>query len=263
MRRAGVAAIGTALAAALVGVAVAIAQAAPGVVASRVPVTISASSVDVGRLVYEDTVAVETAGDAVPTLRLVLDAATFHGLRLDLPCVPVQLGGLTGRTATGTTTAPSLTVYATEVVATIGGNRVRISSTDPAYPPPPAGTTLVADGTLGDPVIVSLMAVAPSLHTAASTTSASFCTPGGGPAVTGGSPLQLNPPSPSASEPPAEEPATEPAPEPGDSTPAEPGETPSSPAPEASEPPQPTPTPTPETPPPPEPAAPTSPEPTP
>jgi hypothetical protein len=160
--------------------------AAPDTVASRVPVTISAASLDVGRLTYVDTVAVSTASGPVSALELGIDQAAFHGLAMTLPCVPIQLGGLTGKSTTdGTSTAAQVTVYATDVAATIGGTRVRFSSTDATYPPPSAGTVLVTDGTLVDPAMVTVLAIAPGLEVHGLTSSATFCHPGAGAALSG------------------------------------------------------------------------------
>jgi hypothetical protein len=185
--------------------------AAPPVLASRVPVTLSAGSIDVGRLVYMDTVPVTTAAGTVPALQLDLDEAVFHGLGLALPCVPVEVGGLTGGSTTdGTSSASHVTVYATDVAATIGGTAVRLSSTDPAYPPPDTpGTVLVADGTLTDATMVTVLTSAPDLRVQGLTTSAAFCKPGASPALSGiplagvPTPAQTTTPAPGATTTPA------------------------------------------------------------
>jgi hypothetical protein len=234
----------TTTAAALLLLGGGVVRAAPSVVASRVPVTITASSLDVGRLVYVGTTSVQTSAGAVDALELHVDQATFHGLALDLPCVPTQFGGLTGRTSTeGTATSPALTVYATDVVATIDGTRVRLSSTDPDYPPPPAGTTLVSGGTLAEPRLVSLLTTSGSLEATGTRTSASFCSPAGaGAGVTGGVPFTMTTPTPSPAEQPTptSEPTTGPTAEP---TTEAPSPTPTEPTPSAS-PTEPSPTPT-------------------
>lgn len=178
--------------------------AVPDTTASRVPVTISATSLSVDQLVYVDTVPVPTAAGPVATLELDLTGASFEGLTLALPCVPIQLGGLTGRTTTdGTTTAAGLTVYATDVAATIGGTQVRLSSTDPAYPPPPAGTVLVSNDTVTEPTMVAVLVLSSALTLPSLTTSAGFCTPGAAKPLAGtplaGTPLAGVPAAPATS----------------------------------------------------------------
>ncbi|HWJ83279.1 MAG TPA: hypothetical protein VNS55_13665 [Nocardioides sp.] len=219
MRRA--AAAGTAVLATAGGVwwAASASTTAP-VVASRIPVVITASSIDVGRLVYRDTVEVQTAAGSVPALELGLDDATFHGLDLQLPCVPTAVGGLTGRTAGSGASGADLTVYATDLVATIDGTRVRLSSADPAFPPPAAGTVLVSDGTLHDPTLVSALLTTPSLRTTDTRTTATFCTPHGRPTVHGGVPLDATP---------SVEPTAEPSGGPNEPGPTEPTTSPTAP----------------------------------
>lgn len=214
MRSLGVGAAAAGVTATCVLVGTTVFGAPAPVTSSRIPVTIKATSLDVGRLVYQDTVPVQTTAGTVSALELQVSDATFHDLVLDLPCVPTPVGGLTGRTTTeGLTTTPALTVYATDVLATIGGNPVRLSSTNPAYPPPPAGTVLVENGTVAAPTMVAMLATSGSLQAPTLRITASFCSPAGAAGLTGGAPYAVAPApaSPSATSP---EPSSGPAPAP-------------------------------------------------
>jgi hypothetical protein len=152
--------------------------------ASDVQATLTAGSIDVTNLVFVDTVNVTTEAGPISTLLFSTDAATIHGMSLALPCFPVpNLGGLTAGIATGasdlTTASAGLTFYATDVQASVAGNPIHFSVSDPSFPPPPTGTTLLASGTLTSPTIVFALSTAPSLTVSGSTTTATFCTPSG------------------------------------------------------------------------------------
>ncbi|HEX7717436.1 MAG TPA: hypothetical protein VF416_09120, partial [Marmoricola sp.] len=135
--------------------------AAPPAAASKVPVTITAASVHVGALSYVGTVQVTTASGSEPALELSLDAATFTDLALALPCVPTQVGGLTGGTTTdGATSVGRMVVYATYFASGPETDRVQFS----VEAPPPQPGVLASDTTLVAPEMVALLATAPSLR---------------------------------------------------------------------------------------------------
>jgi hypothetical protein len=217
---------------------------------SDVEVTLTAGSIDVTNLTFVDTVNLATAAGTVATLRFDTDDATIHGLSLALPCFAVsELGGLTAGIVTQpsdtTTAAQGLTLYATDLQASVLGNPVHYSVSDISFPPPPAGTTLLASGALTSPTIVFVLAQAPALGVSGSTTSATFCTPGGAGAnvVAPAAKTKPSAPTPTTSETPAPQPtetSTPPAPEPTQTTTPSPEPAPS---PTATEPaPSPTPT---------------------
>jgi hypothetical protein len=216
--------------------------AAPSVATSKVPITITASSVRVGTLTYVGTVEVATADGAKPALELAIDTATFTDLALALPCVPIQLGGLTAATTTdGETSAGSMVVYATYFASGPETDRVQFS----VEAPPPAPGVLASDTTLVAPEMVAVLATAPGLHLPMLTSTTTFCDPGAA------QPLPTAPPAPeptptnaSGEEPgPTPMPTSTPTAESGDA--GEPSATPTdgataTPTPDPTEPPQPT-----------------------
>jgi hypothetical protein len=149
--------------------------AAPSTPASKVPVTISAASVHVGELTYAGVVDVTTATGTVPALELSLDTAAFTDLALALPCVPIQLGGLTGgTTTTGVTSVGRMVVYATYFASGPESDRVQFST----EAPPPQPGVLASDTTLVAPEMVALLATAPGLRLPMLTSTTTFCDPG-------------------------------------------------------------------------------------
>lgn len=153
-------------------------SAAPPVV-SPLGATLTATSIDVTGLVFVAVTTLTTSGAAVPALQFDATTATLHGMVLTTACAATDGGGsATSQRADGdTTAAQGMTLYARDLRATVGGSPVHFSATDPAYPPPAPGTTLLPSGTLASPVITLVAATAPGLTVAGSTVATVHCTP--------------------------------------------------------------------------------------
>ena len=139
--------------------------------------TLTAATGVLRGLVFDGVTTVSTTAGNVDTVQLTSSSAALTGLRLEVPCQPVEgLGGMASTVATPadstSTAADGFTLYARSITATIAGNTVTWT---PVAPPP---AQQLGDVTLSDVTVDLAVMQAPALDMPGLRQATSFCTPG-------------------------------------------------------------------------------------